>query len=109
MWLLVREEWLVVVAIASLQRPVYAHSGGLGMGVLLDYRGQGVGSALLAAAINKAKSLGLTRIELTVRENNKAAIALYKKFGFGVEGLHRNAVCSEMVYENHISMALLFE
>ncbi|MDP3705950.1 MAG: GNAT family protein [Legionellaceae bacterium] len=46
---------------------------------------------------------------LTVRENNKAAIALYKKFGFVAEGIHINGVCIDGQYENHIFMALLFD
>lgn len=95
--------------ITSLHRPIFAHSGSLGIGVLASYRGQGIGEALIRVAINRAKEIRLTRIELTVREKNKSAIALYKKFGFEVEGLHRNAVRIGTEYENHISMALLFE
>jgi len=93
--------------ITSLHRPVFKHVGSLGIGVISVYRGQGVGEALMCTALAKAKEIGLSRIELSVRENNKRAIALYKKFGFEVEGLHRNAVCIDGQYENHISMALL--
>ncbi|MDR3477002.1 MAG: GNAT family N-acetyltransferase [Gammaproteobacteria bacterium] len=95
--------------IAPLDRPVFVHSGTLGIGVLASYRGQGIGEALIRTALDQAKSIGLTRVELTVRENNKTAIMLYKKLGFVIEGLHRNAVRIGTEYENHISMALLFE
>lgn len=95
--------------ITALDRPVFAHIGSLGMGVLAAYRGQGIGKALISAALQKARAKGLTRIELTVRENNKAAIALYKKFGFVAEGIHKNGVCIDGQYENHIFMALLFD
>jgi ribosomal protein S18 acetylase RimI-like enzyme len=95
--------------ITSQHRPVFAHSGVLGIGVLAEYRGKGIGRALMHAALSKAKEIGLTRIELMVREKNEPAITLYKKFGFEIEGFHRNAVRIEAVYENHISMALLFE
>lgn len=95
--------------ITSLHRPVFAHSGALGVGVLAPFRGQGIGEALMRAALEKARSRGLTRIELTVREQNKPAIALYEKLGFQQEGLHRNAVRIDDVYENHISMALLLD
>lgn len=47
--------------------------------------------------------------ELTVRENNKPAIALYEKIGFIKDGFHKNAVRIDNKYENNISMALLFE
>ncbi|KTC85433.1 MULTISPECIES: GNAT family N-acetyltransferase [Legionella] len=95
--------------ISPLDRPVFVHTGSLGMGVLAPYRGKGIGKALIKGALEEAKRKGLTRIELTVRENNKSAIALYEKVGFVVEGLHRNAVCIEGKYENHLSMALIFE
>lgn len=95
--------------ISSLHRPVFAHSGTLGIGVIASYRGQGIGEALMRKTVENAQALGLTRIELTVRENNKPAIALYEKIGFVMEGLHRNAVRIGEEYENLISMALLFE
>lgn len=93
--------------ISSLDRPVFAHVGSLGIGVLAAYRGQGIGKKLMHAAIQQAEQKGLTRIELTVREQNKSAIAMYEKFGFEKEGIHKNAVCIEGKYENHIFMALL--
>ena len=95
--------------ITSLHRPVFEHAGTLGMGILADYRGQGIGEALIRMALEKAKTRRLTRIELTVREKNESAISLYKKVGFVVEGFHKNAVRISDKYENHISMALLFE
>ncbi|RDI47003.1 GNAT family N-acetyltransferase [Aquicella lusitana] len=115
-----RENWPHIIAVSegrvigwcditSLHRPVFAHSGALGIGVLAPFRGKGIGEALMRAAIEKARHRGLTRIELTVREHNKPAIALYEKLGFKMEGLHRNAVCIDNEYENHISMALLLD
>jgi ribosomal protein S18 acetylase RimI-like enzyme len=95
--------------VCELHRPVFAHAGVLGIGVVENYRGQGVGKALIKTVIDKAKKKGLTRIELTVREKNISAIALYEKMGFENEGLHKNAVRIDGKYENHISMALLFE
>jgi ribosomal protein S18 acetylase RimI-like enzyme len=89
-------------------RPVFAHCGALGIGVLSSYRGQGIGKKLMFAALEKAKLIGLTRVELTVRENNKSAIALYEKFGFIVEGLKRKGLRIEEHYENIICMGLLF-
>ncbi|KTD49492.1 GNAT family acetyltransferase [Legionella rubrilucens] len=95
--------------ISALDRPVFAHIGSLGIGVRKAYRGMGVGKALLAEALRQAREKGLTRIELTVREHNKAALALYHHVGFVIEGIHKNAVRIDGRYENHLSMALLFE
>ena len=107
-WIALSEEKIIGWCdITSLDRPVFAHVGSLGIGVLADYRGQGVGEALIRTALQKAKTKGLTRIELTVFENNKPAIALYKKLGFVVEGIHKNKSRIDGQYENHIFMALL--
>ena len=67
-----------------------AHVAHLGMMVHVDYQGQGVGSALMEAAINLAENwLNLSRIELTVFTDNAAGLALYRKFGFEIEGTLR--------------------
>ncbi len=93
--------------IPNRSRVVYAHCGTLGVGLLPEFRGKGIGRQLMQRAIDAAFAFGLTRIELTVREGNVNAIALYKSLGFAIEGLHRNAVCIEGQYENLYSMALL--
>ena len=94
--------------ISPLDRPVFTHIGSLGIGVIATHRGKGVGRALMSAALQKARQKGLTRIELTVRENNKRAIKLYEEFGFVAEGIHKKAVCINGEYENHVFMALLW-
>src|SRR3954471_20909584 len=71
-------------------RPIYAHSGVLGMGLLPQFRHQGIGRRLIAQALDAARDFGLQRVELTVRENNTNAIALYKQTGFVVEGVQHN-------------------
>ncbi len=63
------------------------HVAGFGMGVHDDYQGQGVGTALVQAALELADDwLNLKRLELTVFCDNRAAIALYEKHGFVIEG-----------------------
>ena len=93
--------------IPNRTRVIYSHCGSLGIGLLPEFRGKGIGRQLMQRAIEAAFAFGLTRIELAVRERNANAIALYKSLGFEVEGLHRNAVCIEGQYENLYSMALL--
>ncbi len=94
---------------SSDHRPVLKHSGTLGMGILKPYRGQGIGKQLITTTIAAAKASGLTRVELTVRETNTNAIELYKKVGFEIEGVLRNATYVDGVYTNHIAMAILFD
>jgi RimJ/RimL family protein N-acetyltransferase len=60
--------------------------GEIGMAVAGERRRHGVGSALVAAAIQWAREHGLHKLSLSVFPHNQAAIALYRKFGFVEEG-----------------------
>lgn len=81
------------------ERPIYAHGGVLGMGLLPQFGGQGIGTKLIRSVLAAARTAGLHRVELTVRETNTGAIALYRKVGFAVEGLQRDAVQIDGIYE----------
>lgn len=52
------------------------------LAVLPEYRGQGVGRALLAAVEQKARELGCCKLTLEVQEYNRRARGLYEAFGF---------------------------
>jgi RimJ/RimL family protein N-acetyltransferase len=58
----------------------------LGMLVAAGWRQRGVGSALLLAGIDWARQAGAHKIGLQVWPHNRAAIALYERFGFQHEG-----------------------
>ena len=60
--------------------------GDLAMLVDRDWRGCGVGSALVRAAIDWARGQGLHKLSLEVFAHNEAGIALYRKSGFAEEG-----------------------
>jgi putative acetyltransferase len=63
------------------------HAAMLGMAVHDNFQGKGIGSLLVASALDLAdKWLGLRRIELQVFVDNTAAVHLYQKFGFEIEG-----------------------
>ncbi len=66
--------------------PSWMGFGEIGMMVAADWRGRGVGSALVAAAIGWARARGLHKLALSVFPHNDAAIALYRRFGFVEEG-----------------------
>ena len=78
------------LGLAVQKKPRRSHCAMLGIMVHDDYVGRGVGTALVAAAIECADQLlGLRRIGLTVFADNAPAIALYRKFGFVEEGRSR--------------------
>jgi putative acetyltransferase len=51
--------------------------------------------------------MGVLRIELTVYTDNAPAIALYRKFGFVVEGCHRGYALRDGRYVDAFAMARL--
>src|SRR3712207_9346998 len=80
------------------------------MAVRDDWQGKGVGTALMEAALDLADNwLGLTRIELNVYTDNAAGVALYKKFGFEIEGTHRRYTFRNGEYVDAYSMARIRE
>ncbi|GAB4208869.1 MAG: GNAT family N-acetyltransferase [Roseiflexaceae bacterium] len=95
----VHHHWLVgcvdgaVVGMLKLEmvdHPRRKHVGLLGMAVRDDMRGRGVGTAMMAAAVDLADNwLNISRIELQVWTDNEPAIRLYKRFDFVIEATHR--------------------
>jgi putative acetyltransferase len=82
------------------------HVGQIGMAVRDDWQGKGVGTALMEAALDLADNwLNLMRIELSVYTDNAAAVALYEKFGFEIEGTHRRYAFRNGEYVDAYSMA----
>lgn len=69
--------------------PASTHVADVGLMVALDARRQGVGTALLRAAVDWAREAGVRKLELHVFPWNEAAIALYDAFGFEREGFRR--------------------
>lgn len=69
------------------------HVGEIGISILKDYWGLGLGSILLEELLDWVKETKLlTRIELTVQVRNERAIGLYQKFGFVTEGCMKQAI-----------------
>lgn len=71
------------------------HNIGTGAHIILapEYRGKGMGKDLVDLITKVAfSSLGLYRISLSVHTTNQAAIAVYKKAGYSIEGLLRDVL-----------------
>jgi putative acetyltransferase len=90
---------------AALRR---RHVMNLGIAIATDAQGQGVGSTLMKALCDWADHWGqVLRIELTVFTDNARAIALYRRFGFVQEGLHRGYALRHGACADTYSMARL--
>jgi putative acetyltransferase len=88
--------------------PRRRHAGTIGMAVRDDRQGRGVGTALMQAAIELAdRWLNYQRLELTVYTDNLAAIHLYRKFGFAIEGTHAAYAFRDGLYVDAYLMARL--
>jgi ribosomal protein S18 acetylase RimI-like enzyme len=87
-WFLTLAERRVVGAlfIERMAHPVNRHVATLGMAVHAPWRGKGLGTALMEAALRWAGSSGVEKVSLEVYPTNEAALALYRRFGFEEEG-----------------------
>jgi ribosomal protein S18 acetylase RimI-like enzyme len=77
------------------------------MGLLPEYRAQGLGRKLAERAISDARARGITRIELEVFSSNTRAICFYERLGFVHEGVKRNARQLDGGYDDLVLMAFL--
>lgn len=79
------QEIIAVASIGGNSKEKFQHVGELGISILKEYWGQGLGSALMEELLSWAKDYSpLEKIKLAVVKENVTAIALYKKFGFKV-------------------------
>ena len=62
----------------------------LGIGIVEDYQGQGLGRQIMELLIQEAKAAGCSAVELTTALDNKTAFALYEKTGFKCLGQVNN-------------------
>lgn len=89
-------------------RPRRKHAGAIGISVHEEWQGKGVGAALMSAIVDLADNwLNLTRLELEVYDDNEAAIRLYERFGFEVEGTLRQHAFRDGHYIDSIVMGRL--
>lgn len=88
--------------------PRRRHVGGIGMSVRDDRQGRGVGTALMRAALELADGwINYQRLELWVYTDNLPALALYRKFGFVIEGTCRAHAFRDGRYADTYAMARL--
>jgi RimJ/RimL family protein N-acetyltransferase len=100
-------EMLGTVALEYSSGAKIRHSAGLiGMYVREAARGQGVGRALLNAALaHAAQQPGVEVLRLTVTEGNQPAVRLYRQGGFEAWGTQPMAILTPSGYKGKIHMS----
>jgi RimJ/RimL family protein N-acetyltransferase len=83
------------------------HSAYLVIGILKDFRGQGVGTSLFQTVEKWADKHLISRLELTAVTQNIAGIALYQKSGFEIEGTKRNSLIINGEFHDEYYMSKL--
>lgn len=79
------------LGLSVCDNPRRRHVASFGMGVKETFQGKGVGGKLIQSALMLAdKWLNVQRIELEVYTDNIAAMKLYQKHGFEIEGEAKN-------------------
>ncbi len=83
-----------------------AHTADLGVALLPDARGRGIGEALLREGIEWARSVGIRKLKLGVFASNDRALALYRKLGFVEEARLKGEVVLDGRATDEVLMAL---
>lgn len=83
----------------------FSHKIEVGVCVLEEFWGYGIGKQLLKQSISWADANRIKKISLSVLETNEKAIQLYQKLGFEIEGILKNdKILSDGNYYNTIIM-----
>jgi RimJ/RimL family protein N-acetyltransferase len=83
------------------------HSAYIVMGILNEYRGKGIGTKLIEELERWAFNHNIHRLELTVVTCNEAALSLYRKMGFVIEGTKKNSLCIDGKFVDEYDMSKL--
>jgi len=85
------------------------HSATLALGVAKSHWRQGIATAMVQEAVAWSAKAKLKRLELTVHTTNLAAIAVYLRCGFEVEGRRRCSLLVEGAFVDEYLMSRVAE
>lgn len=102
----VAEDQIIGIAEVGLKDKVESHIGTFGISIAREWRGLGIGSALMRETLAEAQRhlAPLEIITLSVFGNNERAIQMYHHFGFEEYGRLPGGVIHRGQYVDHIFM-----
>ncbi|HWD26675.1 MAG TPA: GNAT family N-acetyltransferase [Rhizomicrobium sp.] len=93
-----------IISFGAETQEKHRHQGGIGsFYVRPGHRGQGVGDALMTAALEEA-ARRVEQVELTVTASNAGAIRLYERHGFETVGRKPRSIRVGDVYHDELEM-----
>lgn len=92
-----------LASVKALDDDRQAHVAEIGLSLIAEYWGYGIGSMMLEAQIEFAQAVGLEILTLEVVTENSRALKLYEKFGFERVGrLSRRLKANYHYYDTYI-------
>ena len=93
---------------AGIERGKYRKTGvgHIGLGLLKQYREEGIGSELMHTIVETGKAMQLRLLELSCFENNPRALHIYEKLGFRRTGTTPNAIAFKEGYVGEVHFYL---
>ena len=80
-----------------------------GVYVINEYHGQGVGRKLIEVALELIqKNVNTSKIRVKVNPEQKAAVKLYKKYGFEIVGRHKKELKVDNKFYDELIMEKYF-
>lgn len=101
-----------IVGFIGIKRVHFArlrHIAKVMIGVLSDYRKQGIGKKLMSFIEDWAKENDIKRLEATVIEENDSAVEFFEEMDFEKEGTRENSVKIDGEYYDELFMAKIIE
>lgn len=90
---IIDETIIGTISVRAAEQYRISHVGEIGISILKEYWGMGIGTMMLEEALFWAKENGvLFRLELDVQTRNERAVHLYKKLGFQIEATMERGV-----------------
>lgn len=99
-------EKLIGISDINMRDKIERHIGVLGITIVKDFRGKGIGSLLMKYVIEQAIE-NISQLEIVILgvfSNNQLARKMYKKFGFKEYSVLPKGVKLENTYVDHIEM-----